>query len=341
MPNDYQTLVRFIRFQILPSVLVGGGESLRDLGQYFDDKLAEPGNVRGDVREMAERALTVAGLNPSRFIPNASVLNDPANHHRRACAATLLAMSIIRDTETAELQRNLQRLSRMQTAAVQSELVSILKRGDTVRSLRFPKLELKNFTSAGTRARVWKFTTEETFRRVHEILWNCERQFLFSPNPLAGKIDGAFRDYFGDPAALIDTSAIPFQPGGGPPAWAPPNQTHLTVVKEVMRRVCRNFVNQNVRIYFGGKGIDWGTNAYVSGTTNPTKIHVGGAFFEMNTHGLGSMAGTIIHECTHTFARTEDHDYESPACKALVAGSVDEALSNADSYRFFAEAAFG
>lgn len=340
MPNDYQTLVNYIR-ALIPTLHVNVGESLRDLGNYFDIKYADPDNVRRDVGKMAKRALKAAGLEESRTSPNLSALDQPANHHKRACAATLLAMSIIRDTEKNDLERNLQRLSRMQTAAVVSELRSILTKGDTVRSLRFPKLEFKNFTSAGTRARVWKFNTEEAFRRVHEILGDCERQFLFSPNPLAGKIDGAFRHYFGDPAAFIDTSTILFQPGGGPPAWAPPNQTHLTVVKEVMRRVCRNFVNQSVRIYFGGKGIDRGTNAYVSGATNPTKIHLGGAFFEMNTHGLESMPGTIIHECTHTFARTDDHRYESPACRALVPGSVDEALSNADSYMFFAEEAFG
>ena len=56
--------------------------------------------------------------------------------------------------------------------------------------------------------------------------------------------------------------------------------------------------------------------------------------------GLASEAGTIVHECTHTFARTQDHAYRSDPCKQLALNNPGKALANADSYKFFVEAAF-
>jgi hypothetical protein len=96
-----------------------------------------------------------------------------------------------------------------------------------------------------------------------------------------------------------------------------------------------------VRVSFGGRLIDGTTFAYVSGKINPTRIHVGGLFFGKPQVGLGSEAGTIIHECTHTFAGTEDHIYGAQNCVSLLATDPLEALTNADSYKFFCEAAFG
>jgi hypothetical protein len=337
--NDYQTLMAFIAAQAT-AVAPGPGESYRDLLGYFDEKLDNASNDRDDVKEMATRALKVAGLDQSRKSPGPSTLGQPARAHERACAATLLAMSIIRDTGEADLKTNLARLRKMQTAQVTAELLALVKKGDTVRSTRHPKLELKNFNSAGTRATLWKHEIEDAYGRAHALLQRCEREFLISRgSSLHGTLATAFNDYFGSPAAVVDTTTLPFS-AAARPVWTTANQTRLEVVREVLRRVCRNFVRQEVRIYFGGRSIDAGTFAYVSGTVNPTKIHVGGQFFTKVKEGLASEAGTIVHECTHTFSGTRDHAYRSDPCKLLATSKPGKALSNADSYKFFVEAAF-
>lgn len=337
--NDYKTLIAFIESQV-QSVVPDPGESYRDLNAYFREKIDNPSNDKGDVRLMASRALKVAGLNQNRYSHTASTLDQPGNAHKRACAATLLAMSIIRDTGESLLTNDYKRLQKMQTSAVVAELLLLLKKGDTVRSTRHPKLELKNFSSAGTRTSLWKVEIEDAYARAHDLLLRCEMSFLPPSLPLASKIRQSFTDYFGDPDTIVDTSTIPFG-AGAKPSWGTKNQSRLTVAREVLRRVCRNFVRQEVRIYFGGRSIDAGTFAYVSGATNPTKIHVGGMFFTKVQTGLGSEAGTIVHECTHTFAATRDHKYRSDPCKQLAVSEPLKALSNADSYKFFVESAFG
>jgi hypothetical protein len=338
--NDYKTLMEFLSSQVPALAPAPGESSYRDLQTYFDAKVNNPSNDSDDVKAMAKRALKVAGLDESLTSAAASTLNQPANAHKRACAATLMAMSVIRDTGEADLKLNLTRLTKMATPAVLAELMTILSKGDAVRSTRHTKLELKNFISAGTRATLWKRETEDAYQRAHDLLLRCEVQFLFSRgSTLNGMVSTAFTEYFGNPATVIDTTTIPFG-AGAKPTWGTANQTRLEVVREVLRRVCRNFVRQEVRVYFGGGSIDAGTFAYVSGKTNPTKIHLGGGFFTKGKSGLGSEAGTIIHECTHTFARTQDHAYRPDPCKQLALNNPAKALSNADSYKFFVEAAF-
>jgi hypothetical protein len=341
--NDYDTLIQYIRSRL--PLAVTPGESYRDLQVYFDQKLNNPLNDRGDVQVMARRALTVAGLG-DRLSTNVSTLDQPGNEKTRAVAATLLAMSIVRDDRDADLINGRNRLSRMNTPMVESELLSILKRGDLVDSRDFRNLQLRDFGSAGSRANLWKAQTEDAFRLATDLLEKCEQQFLVGTDrPLKPRIASAFVDYFGNPAASIDTTTLVFsaKPNhfGGRPVWTPPNATHLEVVQEVMRRACQNFLRKKVLIPFGGPRVDSGTKAYAPGKINPTRIHVSGRFFAQPSKGLGSMGGTLVHECTHAFARTRDHEYGSNECKALVLTDLKKALSNADNYRFFVEAAFG
>jgi hypothetical protein len=337
--NDYRTLFAFVQSTVNS---VPNPQDSRDLRAYFKEKLDDVSNDRDDVKAMCRRALKVAGLDYHFNSAAPSTLDQPVNAHKRACAATLLAMSIIRDTNEGLLRQDLARLQRMQTPAVVTELRAILSKGDKVRSTRHPRLELKNFVSAGARSTLWQREIEDAYGRAHELLLNCETLFLPPAMKLTspGKIWQSFTDYFGDPNAVVATSTIPFQAGKAP-AFSAPNLPRLAVTREVLRRVCGNFVKQEVRIYFGGHAIDKGTNAYVSGDTNPTKIHVGGQFFTKAQTGLGSEAGIIVHECTHSFAGTDDHQYDSAPCKQMALAEPLKALSNADSYMFFVEAAFG
>jgi hypothetical protein len=336
--NDYQKLMKFIEAQALLAP-VSPGESSRDLYTYFHEKLDNPSNDRGDVREMANRALRVAGLRP-RNSSQASLLDAPENSDLRARAAALLAMSIIRDMSESELTSQYARLRKLNQSVVLSELRVTLKKGDVTQSRIHPKLEMKNFSSAGTRASIWRHEIEDAYAKTHDMLLQCEMRFLVGGSTLTGGLDTAFKAYFGSPSAIVDTATLPFSDAARP-AWMPANQTRLEVVREVMRRVCKNFVRQPIRVYFGGRSIDDGTYAYVSGKTNPTKIHVGGQFFTKVKEGLASEAGTIVHECTHTFAGTRDHKYRDDPCKQLATSAPAQALSNADSYKFFVEAAFG
>lgn len=340
--NDYECLMLFIRSKIA-SATPSPGEDYRDLHDYLEDKLdPNQGNDRDDVKDMVKRALSVAKLSTSRQAAEATKLDktDAATVKRRTIAATLLAMAIIRDTSEAELKTNLARLEKMNVSAVLNEMLAILTKGDRVISTKHPKLTLKNFTSAGTRSSLWMHEAEDAYSHAHELLLRCEMRFLVGHNPLVGSVATAFASYFGDANATINTSTLKFGMGGQP-TWTKTDQTRLTVVREVLRRVCRNIVRQNITIYFGGKSIDTGTYAYVSGKTNPTKIHLGGAFFTRAKSGMVSEAGTIVHECSHTFARTKDHAYRQGPCQSLVVNEPEKALSNADNYRFFVEAAFG
>lgn len=340
MSNDYQTLMSFIATQAA-SATPAPGESLRDLQDYVVAKFNNTSNDQGDVVLMVTRALKVAGLDDSTSSAAASTLNQPGQEKKRAVAAALMAMSIIRDTDKEGLKANKLRLDKMLAPAILSELGALLTKGDSSISRRHPKLELKNFKSTGTLLSRYTADVEDAFSRTHDMLLKCEMTFLFLRGPLSGRIATAFNDYFGDPNATIDTTTIPFQSGAGRPTFPTAVQPRVAVVREVMKRVCRNFVRQNVRISFGGKSIDAGTNAYVSGKTNPTKVHVAAGFFNKPKIGLSTAAGTIVHECTHTFARTDDHKYQSDPCKAMALTKPAKALSNADSYRFFVEAAFG
>ena len=338
--NDFDTLLAHVTSVANAAPALPGGEAYRDLSAYYNEKLSDNSNDSDDVKAMAERALDVASLDANLASVTGSTLGQPANALRRARAAALLAMSVLRDLNRAQLQAQLNRLTRMTTtAAVDKELLTTLRHGDTVRSTRHPKLELKNFASSGSAA--FRIDIEDAYARVHDMLLHCEMQFLFAHGTLSGRIATAFNDYFGNPAAVIDTSTIAFQ-AGAKPTWTTVNQPRREVVREVLKRVCRNFVRQEVRIYYGGRGIDTGTLAYVSGSVNPTRIHVGGAFFRQTKRpGLDTNGGTLVHECTHTFSRTDDHAYDPAPCRQLAISNPAEALSNADSYMFFVESAFG
>lgn len=338
--NDYQALVAFAQAQV-QAVSPPTGESFRDLRQYFIEKFQNPSNShKPDVRMMAERALAVAGVAPSMSSPAATTLNQADQEDLRARAAALLVMSIIRDLDTPQLTQQKVRLARLPLGAVIAEMRDTLRRGDVETSKRFPQLELKNFASAGTRKALWTHEVEDAYGRAHDLLLKCGQTFLVGHNPCWGTVGTAFTDFFGSPTAGIAAASLEFETGKAP-TFASATPTRLEVVRSVLRAVWRNLVNQKVRIYFGGRSIDAGTAAYVSGKTNPTRIHVGGEFFLKGKGGLASQAGTIVHECTHTFAGTEDHEYGDADCRQLALATPAKALSNADSYRFFVEAAFG
>lgn len=342
--NDLQTLLAFIQTQA-PAGGIGNDGTLnyRDLDAYFNDKLTNGSNDPDDVRAMRDRALTVCGLAGANSVANSN-LPQPGNEKRRAASATILAMSIIRDTNTTALTSHYNRLINMSLTPILSELKALLTAGDIVKSTKHSHLELKNFTSAGKQKTNFTHEAEYAYERAQGLLMSARQQFVLPTSAMSGLLAQAFTAFFGNPAAVVDTTTLPFLAGAAKPTWNPANQTKRAVVRKVLQKVCDAYISQDVRMYFGGRSIDTGTNAYVSGDTKPAKVHLGGTFFGKAKTGLNTKAGIVVHEFTHTFARTDDHAYGPTQCKALAVGTAAEqlkALTNADNYQYFVEAAFG
>lgn len=79
-----------------------------------------------------------------------------------------------------------------------------------------------------------------------------------------------------------------------------------------------------------------------------TKTHMllGSAFFDAVRHGTDSCAGVIIHELSHSEARTFDHPYPgrgggvsygTTKCQWLAKNHPDLAVTNADNFEFYCE----
>jgi peptidyl-Lys metalloendopeptidase len=80
------------------------------------------------------------------------------------------------------------------------------------------------------------------------------------------------------------------------------------------------------------------TYAYVY-SDRPFEIHLCELFWESDTIGTDSQAGTLIHETSHfdIVAGTDDYTYGQSSCKRLAAKDPNRAIFNADNYEYFAE----
>lgn len=350
MRNDFYRLRKYIAQQALHLPTT----ARRDLPSFFDDRLADTGtygnNDRDDVKAQVRRAMQVCGLQDFVLHQEASTLNkvaaSPAEEKQYAVAATVLAMSILHDAPVPALTAEKARLEKFQTPTINNQLRTLLAKGDIVASNSTSRVEFKNFKSCGIKRMGYINALDKAVTRIDNMMNRIDTQFMMARSTSTSSIDAAFAQYFGDPNAMIDTTTLGFQASAAypRPSWPTAMQSHKTVVRAVLRAVLINFVKKPVRFYFGGSSIDTGTLAYVSSKASaagPTHVHIGGRFFAMGESGLDSMAGTIVHECTHTFARTEDHKYEIQPCKNLVTKNrFTEALTNADSYMYFVETAF-
>jgi|GEM_PF-3509692 hypothetical protein len=94
-----------------------------------------------------------------------------------------------------------------------------------------------------------------------------------------------------------------------------------------------------LRKYGLADGEEEETFAYVYPDEVAHNIYLGGAFWDANTSGYNSKAGTIIHELSHRVHSTEDHVYGMKDAKALAKDDPQLAVTNADNYEFLAEGA--
>ena len=71
----------------------------------------------------------------------------------------------------------------------------------------------------------------------------------------------------------------------------------------------------------------------------PFPIYLCGVFWEVDTVGTDSRAGTIVHEVSHFqfVALTDDWAYGQTAAQALAINDPTSAINNADSHEYFAE----
>jgi hypothetical protein len=342
--SDLSTLFAFVKLQVVPTEAFGDALGYRDLEKYYTAKEKRPSNDLDDVKKLARRALHACGLDKTHQA--VSTLNNQGQGKRRAASAAVLAMSIIKNTPRSELQGHYNRLMLGSASAAMLELKKVLTYGDEEVSKSDSNVALKNFTSAGMQKGRYMREVVEAFTRSRELLLGARQNFILVKNQsLSSKVNTAFQTYFGAPAALANTAALAFDVASAtvnPPAFGGAQVSSGEVVREVLRRVCQAYLSaQKVRFYFGGKGIDDGAKAYVTGSTNPTKVHVAQEFFAQPKSGAGTQAGTLVHELTHTWARTDDHEYGPADCQNLAGTNLGKALTNADNYRFFVEAAFG
>jgi peptidyl-Lys metalloendopeptidase len=79
--------------------------------------------------------------------------------------------------------------------------------------------------------------------------------------------------------------------------------------------------------------------AYVF-ANQPYKVHLCGAFWSAPSLGTDSKAGTLVHETSHftVVAGTQDYAYGQTACRNLAISNPTNAVNNADSHEYFAEA---
>ena len=73
--------------------------------------------------------------------------------------------------------------------------------------------------------------------------------------------------------------------------------------------------------------------------TDPYKVYLCPAFWNLPAVGTDSRAGTVVHEVSHfqIVAGTDDHVYGHSGAKALANSNPTQAINNADSHEFFAE----
>ena len=124
---------------------------------------------------------------------------------------------------------------------------------------------------------------------------------------------------------------------------------HPKDLKELARRLKKIFealqgIHENL-ITYKPKG-RWYAEVDEHDTSHA--ITLGARFFETDTYGHNSRAGTLIHEISHftDVLATDDHAYGAEACLRLVRKAeqddekFQEVLSNADNWEYLVERTF-
>lgn len=317
----------------------------RDLDTYFLQKFMCSYNLDVDVKRLAENALTACQLDTSGTMT--SDLNDPGAENRRAAAAAVLASSIVKALPLVDLISLYRRLEKAGEQSALQELKNVLTYGDVWQSLTYPRLSLKNFTSAGWQKRDYCDKTIKAYGRAEQMLEYMNVKFLAPKykryESLSPHMQFAFQKYFGKAHAKQVMGNLPFLVRI---TDAAESSSHFGIVRRALRRVYTAFASKDpLRIYFGGKGLTVGDQAYTRPRSdkptkdNPTRIHVSSTFFE-GTH-IDTRAGFLIHEFGHAWCYLDDHAYGDSECQDLAKGHPTYALTNADNYAWFVKAAFG
>lgn len=349
--NDLRALLVFIRESV-------GGPPPKP-GIHFEDveRLILQKDVDWKIenkpkrsRDLVVRALRVCGLDETG--QRETKLNHPNFTKERAAAAVVLATSVVHGSSSAELRMLWGGMLHLPTAACINELRKLVLRGDEVRLPGYRNIVFKNFTSAGFRVGNWLNDALESYVRARQLLTVAQQHFLGTGRKAAitGKVAVAFKKYFGSHALPVDASEMRWLPAShhnGANAIPPPHfhgqVSRGEVVVKVLNRVFSTFLaHETVKIRLAGDNNYTHTWAYVDSTVRPMNVFLGAGFFEGGTRrGDMSQASILIHELTHTWARTDDHFYGQTACSGAALFTPGLALSNADNYRCFVEEAFG
>lgn len=327
-------------------------DSYRDLFDFINvmDRRTE---WDGSCDRRIDLAFEVCGLRR-----NESTLQQAGKEHLVAVAATILAMSFILRSDRRELEASKQRLMQTPIENLNRELRELLKKGDCI-SVRNLGLELKNFSCLGDKMAVFCQDAQDGYESARRLLRAASECFAKANNlPMSPRVGQAFKSYFGSPDEEVVVTDLPFDrnaPLFARLSSATGRRRRHEVVRMVLQEIASEILDQGkiVRLYFGGRrsSTHASTCAYATigsprlHTRNPAHVHLLLKFFEASTAERGRR---LVHELTHVFTGTGDHKYGQWDCQDLVgilgiftSNSVEKALTNADSYAFFVNEAFG
>jgi hypothetical protein len=354
-PNNFEAVLEYIEFvapegNMTGPYLPGAATKYRNPESYWNlkkvraqaQKATAPYKIK-HVKHMRKDYLNKYHLDPL------STTTSNLNGQQKAMFGILYAMAIIRGYTSAELDKSYARMRQQSEATLQPQLRTILSAGDSEQPNQFPLLTLMSFLAA---PRGFRSEAISAYGQAVRMLEAIHTAFGRSGGLSATRLTH-FPTYFGNPAALYTPTNLPFNPNGGIIPWgtikAPPAQwTALEIVKAVYERIIANFLKKPVTIRYGGKVARVTNFAYVpSNKPPPVRIHLCPAFFRprnaanpKDRKGRDSPAGTLIHEMSHTFAKTKDHGYSQTTAVNLATNNPAQALTNADNYQYFAEDAF-
>lgn len=357
--NNLDTLWAYIKKHAPPEGIEdgdGGPGKFRDLKQYHDKKISRWKDV-GRTEERRAIELVDDPLDVCNLRRDGNELSTGDRSHEVPVVAMLLAMSIVLNLDESTLRKAKTILERRDVRDIEMRMKSLLSKGDVVQSIRFPKLELKNFKSVSLGFEQveanYSAAAEDAYEGAMEMLTKMRQQLLQGSSGIPTQFKGKFSDYFGNPDAMVDVEKLGFQ--GGAELGLADRQTRSTVVRAVLNCVWKGIESRDVRFYFGGGSIIPFVEAYVPNIKSTHRngrinVHLAIGFFGNDQRVIKdgirvSRGGVLVHELSHALAGTIDvgQAYKPNLCKTLTDESWwgTNALVNAQSYASFVEDAFG
>ena len=110
--------------------------------------------------------------------------------------------------------------------------------------------------------------------------------------------------------------------------------TRFNQVKAVLTKIRDRMKTVTFTYDLSGSGCQSGWYAYTH--KGDTTIWFCGQFWAAPATGTDSKAGTMVHEHSHSDAKTDDVTYGTANARSLAISNPNQAVKNADNYEYFA-----